>query len=498
MKTVQFTAMNEAETLRLGEDISLVLSAGELIALSGALGVGKSTFARGLIRHLLRDDEAEIASPTYTLCNTYDGDIQIAHFDLYRLESAEELTELGLDEALEVGCVIVEWPEKAMKTLPEKSVHVQISEGSSDTRTFEFKGDHQILDKIERTLKIRRLLEDASLPDARRYNLDADASARRYEEVFHQGELKLLVMDSPEMPDGPPVVDGLPYSRIAHLAENVSAFFAIGTVLLNKGISAPRILVSDLKSGLLLVEYLGNGKIVTNESVPIPDRYKTAAVFLAELHEHAFDSSVPLPNGTKYPIPSYDQGALLIELDLLPEWYIPHFAGKELGNHQKQDFLEVWKTLIGTLNSEDNTLVLRDFHSPNIIWLEERLGTSQIGVIDFQDAVIGPRAYDVASLAQDARVDVCETLEIELLETYIEKRELFDRGFDATRFRTDYAIMSAQRATKILGIFCRLHKRDNKPQYLAHIPRLKDYLQRSLKHPVLAEYRKWLETVIDL
>jgi aminoglycoside/choline kinase family phosphotransferase len=135
--------------------------------------------------------------------------------------------------------------------------------------------------------------------------------------------------------------------------------------------------------------------------------------------------------------------------------------------------------------------VLRDYHSPNLIWLPNRQGLSRVGLLDFQDALIGPAAYDVASLLQDARVDVPDALESELLARYIRKRSEQNANFDAEEFAAIYAVMVAQRSTKILGIFARLDKRDGKPQYLRHMPRVWRYLQRALAHPALAGLARW-------
>ena len=129
--------------------------------------------------------------------------------------------------------------------------------------------------------------------------------------------------------------------------------------------------------------------------------------------------------------------------------------------------------------------MLRDFHSPNLIWLDERQGIAQVGIIDFQDAVLGPAAYDLVSLLQDARIDVPEQLELALLTRYIQARRASDDAFDAAGFAELYAIMSAQRNTRLLGTFARLNRRDGKPQYLRHQPRIWTYLSRSLAHPAL-------------
>jgi hypothetical protein len=137
------------------------------------------------------------------------------------------------------------------------------------------------------------------------------------------------------------------------------------------------------------------------------------------------------------------------------------------------------------------TWVLRDFHSPNLLWLPDRPGVARVGLLDFQDAVMGPAAYDLASLLQDARVDVPEALEIALLGRYARVRRDSDQDFDTAGFVQMYATMAAQRATKILGIFARLDRRDGKPQYLRHIPRIWGYLQRALAHPSLAPLNGW-------
>lgn len=494
----RFHSTSELETARLGADVALVLLPGDILALSGELGAGKSVLARGIIRHLLQNDSEVVASPTYTLCNHYSTEPAIAHFDLYRLTDPEELEELALDEALEAGCAIIEWPERGFETLPSEAVHVQIEDDGEDGRSIRFSGNTDLVTRIHRMLEIRSLLKSNGYGNAERHNLDGDASSRRYERILVEDQTRFLMMDSPEMPDGPPVRNGLPYSKIAHLAENVTAFAAIDQLLLSKGFCAPNIPAMDLESGLLLIEYFGDGKIVDRNRLPIKDRYMTSVDFLAEMHACEFAKSVKLSNGRTYKIPEYDRDAFLIEVDLLIEWYAPEFALNGLSEQDKADFKEIWEELIIGLSDQQQTLVLRDFHSPNIIWREDQTAIDRIGVIDFQDAVIGPCAYDVASLAQDARVDVSAELEDALVKQYVSKRLTAAGDFNIDGFKSEYAVMAAQRATKILGIFCRLNKRDRKPQYLAHLPRIRTYLDRSLNHPVLAQYKKWLGSVIEL
>jgi aminoglycoside/choline kinase family phosphotransferase len=137
--------------------------------------------------------------------------------------------------------------------------------------------------------------------------------------------------------------------------------------------------------------------------------------------------------------------------------------------------------------------VLRDYHSPNLLWLPEREGIARVGVIDFQDAMRGPPAYDLVSLLQDARVDVAPELEAAVFDHYCAAVTARQTGFDRDAFAFAYAALGAQRNTKILGIFARLAKRDGKPAYLRHIPRLWGYLERDLAHPQLAGLKRWYD-----
>ncbi len=141
----------------------------------------------------------------------------------------------------------------------------------------------------------------------------------------------------------------------------------------------------------------------------------------------------------------------------------------------------------------ETSLTLRDYHSPNLLWLPDREGTRRIGLIDVQDALAGPAAYDLASLAMDARVDVPPELFEGLLQRYLLARDALGHEVDEATVRADVAVMGAQRTTKILGIFTRLARRDGKPRYLAHLPRLDAYLERALAEPLLEPVKEWYE-----
>jgi aminoglycoside/choline kinase family phosphotransferase len=211
---------------------------------------------------------------------------------------------------------------------------------------------------------------------------------------------------------------------------------------------------------------------------------------LAALHREALpETLVPAPQ-VSYAIPVFDTDALLVEIGLMLEWYLPD-REITLDPDKRAEFVTMWRELLAKPAAAARTWVMRDFHSPNLIWLEERHDVARVGIIDFQDAVLGPATYDLVSLLQDARIDVPEPLELALLTRYIKARRESDISFDPAGFAELYAIMSAQRNTRLLGTFARLNRRDGKPQYLRHQPRIWAYLNRSLAHPALARFREW-------
>jgi aminoglycoside/choline kinase family phosphotransferase len=212
---------------------------------------------------------------------------------------------------------------------------------------------------------------------------------------------------------------------------------------------------------------------------------------LAALHRQPLPGTLPLAPHVTYTIPPFDTEAMLVETGLMVEWYMPD-RGAELSAELREQFTGMWRELLDKkLGEVAKTWVMRDFHSPNIIWLGGREGIKRIGIIDFQDTVLGPGAYDLVSLLQDARIDVPEQLELVLFSRYIKARRAADDNFDAAGFAELYAVMSAQRNTRLLGTFARLNRRDGKPQYLRHQPRIWTYLNRSLAHPALAALHDW-------
>jgi aminoglycoside/choline kinase family phosphotransferase len=248
-----------------------------------------------------------------------------------------------------------------------------------------------------------------------------------------------------------------------------------------------------MEAGLAVLEDFGAEPVVDAEG-PIPDRYGEAAAVLACLHGRELPTHLPLGDETPYKLPVYDIDALLIEVELILEWYAPHVARTPLSSSARASFINLWRPMIQQICAAPTTWALRDYHSPNLIWLPEREGLQKVGIIDFQDCVLGHPAYDLVSLLQDARVTVSDDLELKLLTHYARLRRAEQPDFNMGDFVRAYAVLGAQRATKILGIFARLDRRDGKPQYLAHLPRVERYLAKDLAHPDLAPLRAWYET----
>ncbi|MBN9221050.1 MAG: tRNA (adenosine(37)-N6)-threonylcarbamoyltransferase complex ATPase subunit type 1 TsaE [Mesorhizobium sp.] len=482
---------DETQTARLGEDLALALRAGDVLALKGDLGAGKSTLARALIRTLAEDPGLDVPSPTFTLVQSYETRIPVHHFDLYRLSSARELDELGFEEALAQGAALVEWPERAEGELPKTSVQIELVP-NGEGRLARLSGQGTSFERMTRSLAMRDFLESAGWGEASRRHFIGDASARSYEIVSLPGHAARVLMNSPRLVLGPPVRDGKPYAVIAHTAQSVSAFVAIDRALLAAGVSVPRIDAQDLDQGFLLLEHLGSESFLDGNGEPVVERYEAAAELLAMMHGKSWPSRMEAAPGVVHDVPPFDRAAMLIEADLLVDWYVPMLTGAPPGDALRAGYHTQWNAVLDRLKGQEYTLMLRDFHSPNIIWRGERDGLDRLGIVDVQDALIGPAAYDVASLAMDARVTVPQEIERRTVAAYIAARHAAG-AFDKAAFLEAYAIMAAQRNSKILGIFVRLEKRDGKPYYLKHLPRIRDYLRRALAHPALTGLRDFYD-----
>ncbi|NNM77612.1 phosphotransferase [Sphingomonas sp. ID1715] len=299
-------------------------------------------------------------------------------------------------------------------------------------------------------------LKHAGWDDAEILPLAGDASFRRYFRVLAPGR-RAVLMDAP-----PPHEDPRPFLTVA---EHLIAL----------GFSAPRTLAADLTHGLVLLEDFGDARMrEVIDAAPEAERriYADVVDLLARLHRH------PAAD-----LPPYDEREYLREVSLLTEWYAP-----ALGLDLNADgYRAAWREALAPLLDDQSVTVLRDYHAENIMLIEGRDGIESLGLLDFQDALAGHPAYDLVSMLQDARRDVPEAIEAEMLARYLERAKPADGFLDA------YWLLGAQRNAKIVGIFARLWKRDGKPRYLDYLPRVWGYLERDLQQPALAPVRAWFD-----
>ncbi len=317
----------------------------------------------------------------------------------------------------------------------------------------------------DRERAISEFLAAAGWGDAERRPLAADASFRRYERLWRDGASRVL-MDAP-----PP-------------RENVGAFDRIARRLIDLGLSAPRPFEVDEAAGLMLLEDFGD-RTFTRALADDADEaslYRLAIDVLIALHQRWQPSS-------ETPPPPYDEARLLDEALLLPDWFLPARRGAPTPGPVRAAYIEAWRAVLARARAVPDCLVLLDYHVDNLMLLEGREGIAACGLLDFQDARIGPVAYDVVSLLEDARRDVDGAVAAEMLTRYLDAFPELDRA----RFMESYAVLGVQRAAKIVGIFTRLSRRDGKDQYLRHIPRVWRRLTAGLEHPVLAPVTAWFD-----
>ncbi len=321
----------------------------------------------------------------------------------------------------------------------------------------------------DRDAAIRAFLDRAGWAGAERRPLAGDASFRRYERILDPARGRRAVLM-----DAPPG------------KEDVRPFLAVAGHLRARGLSAPEVLAADADAGLVLLEDLGDAlytRVLAAGEADEATLYAAAVDVLAALHARPPDGLAAAP---------YDDALLMAEAALFVDWFLPAATGGAVADETRAAFEDAWRAVFPLAQAEAPRLTLRDYHADNLIWLPGREGLRRVGLLDFQDAVLGAPAYDLVSLLEDARRDVAPETVAAMRARYLAARP----ETDAEAFDAAYAVLGAQRNCKIVGIFTRLWRRDGKPGYLDYLPRVWAHLARDLAHPALGPVRAWFDAAV--
>jgi len=312
----------------------------------------------------------------------------------------------------------------------------------------------QTIDMTTRNTLIDEFLTDTDWTDATRLPLAGDASNRRYLRLSLGSGRTAVLMDAPP-----------------EKGEDIQPFVSISGYLSGIRLSAPEIIKQDSKAGLLLLEDLGDDLYARHLERNPQDElclYTAAVDVLVHLHRQNPPSALE----TYCPDRMADLAGLAFD------WYLTHTLGPN--TDAKQVFTSELRTLLGRLNAKP-VLIQRDYHAENLLWLPERSGVRRVGLLDFQDALLGHPAYDLVSLLEDARRDVSPETPAAMIKHYLDAT-----GQNPEDFSAGYALMGVQRNLRIIGVFTRLCIRDGKKHYVDLIPRVWNHLQNDLSHSVCA------------
>lgn len=300
--------------------------------------------------------------------------------------------------------------------------------------------------------------------NAHRELLAHDASFRSYDRLILPGKTAVLMnAPKPEKPDQ--------FVRVDH-------------ILADAGGRVPAILAQDLENGFLILEDFGNDTFarLLDKGAEDVGLYEAAARALATVQRN-----VVVPNGV---LPAYDMDLMLFEVSLFTDWYLKYALKRELTDTERNEFNQIWIKLIQPLQGIKQNIVLLDFHVDNLMITPD----NQCGLLDFQDARVGPVTYDLVSLIEDARRPVSQKATQAALEAYFD----LIPEHNTPIFRASMPITAVQRHTKVIGIFTRLCVRDQKDRYLKFIPFVWSLLEKHMKNPIFASYKEWLDRIVPV
>jgi aminoglycoside/choline kinase family phosphotransferase len=261
---------------------------------------------------------------------------------------------------------------------------------------------------------------------------------------------------------------------------SIEPFIQIAEVLTQNGFSAPEIVNSDINNGFLILQDFGKLSVknyLMNDNKTQQAIYHLSIDLLIKLQD-----TEPQKN-----LKTFDNALLASELSIFTDFYAPYKKGMQLDASDLEDFKILWQDFLLKQVPMQNSIVLRDYHVENMMYLEHEDGINKLGLLDFQDALIGSPLYDLVSILEDARIDISRDFALECVQYYA-----LAKNIDLEDALVNYHILGAQRNLRILGIFARKYTRDKDDTYLQYIPRVLKYLEYDVSHPVLEPLKNWL------
>lgn len=439
-------------TDKLAGDLAPYLMPGDVIALTGYLGAGKSHFARALVR-ALGSRQKHLPSPTFTLLQTYDDTrMPVAHTDFYRLGDPSEAEELNLDPFIEHGLTVIEWADNAPHMCPARTLWVRL-EDEGGGRSITFKSEDDSWEKRFGffTPDLQRPVTDKGRHDFVQRTtgkkgqvitpVSADASFRSYWRV-RMGDSAQILMDAPAP------------------MEDLERFVRVDKFLEANGVRVPHVYEADLESGYALIEDFGNSTVFDAvESGADPMKHYEAAV----------DILAHIAQSEKAAVPRQEKENWLDEACHFTDWFLPYATGHATHTADRRQFRELIWGLMAQMPELPQTTMLKDYHCQNLMVLPDGAGVESLGVLDFQDARIGPVSYDLASLLYDVRYKVPSHF-----HSILTARMAGSMPGHVTPEALSQGVkmVAIQNLLRIAGVFTRLARRDGKTQYLDYMPLL--------------------------
>jgi aminoglycoside/choline kinase family phosphotransferase len=308
------------------------------------------------------------------------------------------------------------------------------------------------------------ILDKTQWRNAGRVPLAGDASSRRYVRLTQEESSAILMLDP--------------------APANVRQFLKVGQILKEYGFSAPDILEDAADRGMLILEDFGDdifAKIIEQNPSREGELYKLAVDFLIDLTKRE----------KPYDLPYFSQSYVLDQNAAFLDFYVPDILGHPLADNARFFFHQIWRELLKLIEDDPEVFLYRDFHAENLVLLDSREGLAQLGLLDFQDAMCGPAAYDLASLLQDVRRQITPAVAQSMTSYYASETNI-----NETALKQRIAILGAHRCLRILGVFTRLAKEQGKSRYIALLPRVIGHLNDNLAHPDLLALKHWIKVTL--